>query len=170
MGETKTTTTQILVTLDGSARDTTAIGEAARLAAGLQAQVTLLRVIRPPRGGYPETPGDLLAAVDRAELAADEELRTYQMAFDRTVTRAVLVGRHPAGEIIGWLRAHPADFVVMVTRGKTFWSRLFGGSVTEAVRRSGLAPVVAIRDGYPDRTARPVTAAGPAQVAGAAST
>ena len=163
------TTSRILVALDGSARDTTAIAEAAKLAAGLSTQVTLLRVIRPPREGYAETPGDLVSTVDLAERGADFELRAYQAAFGGlAVTRSVLVGRHPDREIIGWLRSHPVDFVLMASGGKSRLRRLFAGSVTEAVRRSRLAPVIAIDSARPERDGRSGIPAGEVGLVGAA--
>ena len=162
------TTSRILVMLDGSARDNTAIAEAAKLAVGLSAQVTLLRVIRPPRGGYAETPGDLVPSVDLVERGADSELRAYQAAFGALpVTRSVLVGRHPDREIIGWLRSHPVDFVLMASGGKSRLRRLFAGSVTEAVQRSGLAPVIAIDGTRPERDGRSGVPAGEVGLVGA---
>ncbi len=155
------TTSRILVTLDGSAQDTAAIAEAAKLAAGLTAQIILLRVVRPLRAGRFDTPGDLLPWMDRAERQADTELRTYEAAFPGLpVTRVVLVGSHPSKEIIGWLRGHPVSFVVMATRGESRLRRLIAGSLSEAVRRSGLAPVISLSE-----RRRPAGQPGPAALA-----
>ncbi len=59
----------------------------------------------------------------------------------------VLVGSRPAEEIIGWLRGHPVSFVVMATPEKGSLRWLFTTSLSEAVRRSGLAPVISVSDG-----------------------
>ena len=137
---------RILVTLDGSALAAAAIPVAAKLAADLDAEVVLLRVIPPPRAADEGTARDLLPAVDRAEQQAAAGLRVEAAAFDGLhVTPVVLVGSDPAAGIVGWLRRHPVDYVVMATHGHGGLRHLVAGSVTEAVLRSGLAPVLAVR-------------------------
>ena len=119
---------------------------AARLAAGLGARVTQLSVVPPPGEGR-ECPlrGDLLPPVDLEELHAAEALRVHAAAFPgSSVERVVLVGRDPAEEIIAYLRGHPVDSIVMATHGRSGLRQLVAGSVTDAVVRSGLAPVVAV--------------------------
>ena len=167
---TEATAPRILVTLDGSARDTLAVAEAAKLAAGLAAQIILLRVIRPPRRGHPETPNDVLPLVDLAERETDAELRAHQAAFPGLpVTRIVLIGTHPAREITGWLRQHPVDFVVMAPQRKNALRRLFSDGVSEAVRQSGLASVIAVSGTGLERYSRSNTLAGDAGRVGAAA-
>lgn len=149
------TAARILVTLDGSELAAAAIPVAARLAAGLGAEVILLRVVPPPDMTKTGGPQDLPPLVDLEERQAGEELRAYASAFPGlTVSPVVLVGRRPAEEIIGWLRANRVDFVVMATHGHGGLRHLVAGSVTEAVLRSGVAPVVAVRpSGVPASTA-----------------
>ncbi len=137
---------RILVPLDGSELSEHAVPVAARLARALEAQVILLRVVPPPREPVPPTAGDLPPLVDLEERQADEYLRAHEAAFaGRPVERVVLVGLHPAEEIIAWIRAHPVDYVVMATHGHGGLRHIITGSVTEAVLRSGLAPVIAVR-------------------------
>lgn len=137
---------RILVPLDGSELSEHAVPVAARLARALGAEVILLRVVPPPRATLPETAGDLPPLVDLEERQADEYLRGHEPAFAGTpVERVVLVGPHPAEEIIAWMRTHPVDYVVMATHGHGGLRHLVTGSVTEAVLRSGLAPVIAVR-------------------------
>ena len=144
------TKAHILAILDGSARNAAVLAEAAELAAGLDAQVILLRVVRPPRSTPSEPSDDLLPPVDRAERMVRAELRAQAAALPGLpVTRIVLVGARPVQEIIGWLRAHPVDFVVMATEGKRGLHRLIGGSIAEAMQRIGLAPVILISDHDP---------------------
>jgi nucleotide-binding universal stress UspA family protein len=138
---------RILVTLDGSDLAEAAVPVAARLASGLDADVTLLRVV-PPLGERSATPirGDLLPLIDLEELQANDTLRAFTHQFpDRAVQCVVLVGRHAAEEIIDYLRHHPVDLVVMATHGHSGLRHLVAGSVTDAVVRSGLAAVVAVR-------------------------
>ncbi|MER3421776.1 MAG: hypothetical protein C4290_15160 [Chloroflexota bacterium] len=129
---------RILVPLDGSALSEHAVPVAARLARALEAAVILLRVVPPPKEPVPPTAGDLPPLVDLEE-------RQEPAFAGRPVERVVLVGLHPAEEIITWMRAHPVDFVVMATHGHGGLRHLVTGSVTEAVLRSGLAPVIAVR-------------------------
>jgi nucleotide-binding universal stress UspA family protein len=139
--------TQIVVTLDGSDLSEAAVPVAARLAADLDADVTLLRVV-PPQGEKRSRPsrGDLLPLIDLEEHQAGDALRGFAGAFpDLAVQCVVLVGRHAAEEIVDYLRHHPVDFVVMATHGHSGLRHLVAGSVTDAVVRSGLAPVVAVR-------------------------
>jgi nucleotide-binding universal stress UspA family protein len=146
---------RILVPLDGSELSEHAVPVAARLARALGARVILLRVVPPPRVSVPETAGDLPPLVDLEERQADEYLRAHEPAFAGIpVERVVLVGPHAAEEIIAWMRAHPVDYVVMATHGHGGLRHLITGSVTEAVLRSGLAPVIAVRPVPTASTAR----------------
>jgi nucleotide-binding universal stress UspA family protein len=137
---------RILVTLDGSELAQAALPVAADLAAALQAEVVLLRVV-PPVESRPTGTWDLPAVVDLEERRAYEEL--YRLAAasfaGRETSAVVLVSAHPAEEIIAWARVHPVDFIVMATHGHGGLRHLVAGSVTEAVVRSGLAPVIAVR-------------------------
>jgi nucleotide-binding universal stress UspA family protein len=87
------------------------------------------------------------AVVDLEERRAYEELyRIGATSFvGRETTAVVLVGSHPAEEITGWVREHPVDYIVMATHGHGGMRHLIAGSVTEAVIRAGLAPVIAVR-------------------------
>lgn len=137
---------RILVTLDGSPLAAAAVPVAARLATGLKAEVVLLRVVPPVRRPPPPAAADLPGLIDLEERQAREELAQHQAAFaGLPVEQIVLVGDHPATEIIDWLRRHPVDFAVMATHGHSGLRQIVTGSVTEAVLRSGLAPVIAVR-------------------------
>lgn len=136
---------RILVPLDGSKLSAAAVPVAAKLAVGLEADITLLRVV-PPVTTESAGTSDLPSLVDLEERRAYEELATFTPAFaGRRVQLVVLVGTRPAEEIIGWVRAHPVDFIVMATHGHGGLRHLVAGSVTEAVLRSGVAPVIAVR-------------------------
>ncbi len=135
----------ILVTLDGSDLAAQAIPVASRVAGLLGACVRLLRVIPPVPDGEP-APGDLPALVDLEERQARADLERHTPAFDGVpVDLTVLVSDNPAQEIVRYLRESPVDFVVMATQLRSGLHQYVTGSVTEAVLRSGLAPVVAVR-------------------------
>ena len=150
---------RILVTLDGSTRDATAVAEAKQLAGGIRPEVVLMRVIKPPRM-FSSPAADLLPPVDIAERQADAALRRHETAFPGLrVTRVVLVGNSPAKEITDWLRWNPVDYVVMATRGHGRLFRLFVDSVAGAVQRRSAAPVIIVRE--PAEPAKPAPAAAP---------
>jgi nucleotide-binding universal stress UspA family protein len=137
---------KLLVPLDGSELAAAALPVAAEMAAGLGAEVTLLRVV-PPIEGRQHGDWDLPSVVDLEERRAYEDLaRQAAATFPSRETRAVvLVGTHPADEILSWIRMHPVDFIVMATHGHSGLRHLVAGSVTEAVIRSGVAPVIVVR-------------------------
>lgn len=138
---------RILVTLDGSALAAAAIPVATKLAAALNAEVVLLRVIEGRWWGRPRGADNRPVKAEVETEQADTELRLHEAAFSGLqVTRVVLTGTYAAVEITGWLRRqpHPVDFIVMATHGRGGLRRLVAGSVTEAVLRSGAAPVVVI--------------------------
>jgi universal stress protein A len=137
----------ILVPLDGSELSEAAVPIAADLAAGLRAAVTLLCVVPPvPPARQTGPAGDLPQLVDLEERRAEEILVSYATAFPGlSVECAVLVAEHAAEAIVDYVRQNPVDFVVMATHGRSGLRHLLAGSVTEAVVRSGVAPVVAVR-------------------------
>jgi nucleotide-binding universal stress UspA family protein len=141
------TRTRIVVTLDGSQHSEAALPVAARLAAGLSADVTLLCVVPPPPPAPRSSPGgEPLLLVDLEERRADAALAARAAEFSGLlVDRVVLVSQQPAEAIIAYLVDHPTDLVVMATHGYSGLRHLLAGSVTEAVVRSGVAPVVAVR-------------------------
>lgn len=152
------TTRRILVTLDGSALAASAIPVAATLAAALDAEVVLLRVVEGRWWGRPRGADLRPVKVEVEAEQADAELRLHEAAFPGLhVMRVVLKGTYAAVEILGWLRGqtHPVDFIVMATHGRGGFRRLVAGSVTEAVLRGGIAPVVVVSG--PARSPRTAT-------------
>jgi|SRR5579875_52955 len=135
----------IVVPLDGSDLSLAALPVAVRLAQALDAHVVLLQVVSPVvKAAQPAE--DLIPLIDLEERRAREGLeRAAERFAPRRAELVVLVDQDPAAAILDWLRANPADYVVMATHGRGGLSRLLTGSVTEAVLRSGLAPVVVVR-------------------------
>ena len=64
----------------------------------------------------------------------------------RPVHSAVHFGE-PAGEIIEFARRGQFDLIVMATHGRSGLRETLQGSVTAAVIRSGVAPVLVLRPG-----------------------
>jgi nucleotide-binding universal stress UspA family protein len=141
------TTRRILVTLDGSALAASAIPVAAKLATALDAEVVLLRVVEGRWWGRPRGADLRPVKVEVEAEQAAAELRLHEAAFPGLpVTCVVLKGTYAAVEIMSWLRGQscPVDFIVMATHGRGGLHRLVAGSVTEAVLRGGVAPVVVV--------------------------
>ena len=133
----------ILVIFDDPEAAQSVVPIATHLAAGLQARVTLLRVVPAPKVVSRDLPHDLLPPGVLAERQAYAELRRLESRFaGRSVASQVVMGDNPSAEIIGWLRRHPADLVVVGTRRSTGLRRLFQRDAAEAVQRSGLAPII----------------------------
>ena len=142
---TRNSAPHILVPLDGSESASRAISVAAHLAASLRAQITLLRVVQALRVTSFGPAPDLPSPVVLAERQAHAELcRLAKGLSGVPVTTEVVVGPNSSAEIIGWLRHHPADFVVMAAAQRSALRRLFRPSVPAAVQRSGLAPVIVV--------------------------
>ena len=121
-----TTTPHILVALQSTDSAESVTRAAVALIADPRTEVTLLRVIEPPRRGRPRLAGDLASLVDLAERWADAELREYADAFSPCqVRRVVEVGVDPAAEIVRCLRRSPADCVVMTAGDARGLSGLF---------------------------------------------
>jgi nucleotide-binding universal stress UspA family protein len=143
----ETAAPRVLVTLDGSALAEAALPLAATLSRALGAEVILLQVVPPPPA--PSLPSDTFdrpAQVELAKQQADAALRAHEQSFPGLrVTRVVLAGTHPAARIIDWVQEHPVAFVVMATHGHGGLRHLVTGSVTEAVVRHCLAPVIVVR-------------------------
>ncbi|MFN8556966.1 MAG: universal stress protein [Dehalococcoidia bacterium] len=99
-----------------------------------------------PSETMPRTAETREQAIERIE----DELRAYLMekvhAFEGLTTSVhVEIADHPAEAIIAHARAQGADMIAMATHGRTGIRHLLAGSVAEAVIRSGVAPVLALR-------------------------
>lgn len=138
---------RILVTLDGSVFSESALPVAAKVARSLGGEVILLRVVAPPTEDEGQrSDGALPPPAELERRRTDEQLQSLTALFDDAeVRRVVLISADPARDIIGWVRDNNVDFVVMATHGHTGLRQRIAGSVTEAVLRSGAAPVIAVR-------------------------
>lgn len=153
---------RILVTLDGSQLARGAVSHAAALAAGTEAEVTVLEVIEGPdvirreaEGAFEFTDGDA-ARIDtlaremhfnqreRAQadvLAAQAELQAAGVRIVRTAVAEGLAGN----EIVDCASREGCEAIVMATRGHGGLGREVVGSVAEYVlRHAGKAAVVLV--------------------------
>ncbi|HET8541291.1 MAG TPA: universal stress protein [Anaeromyxobacter sp.] len=143
-----------------------AMEQAADVASGLRAELTLVHVWTPP----PPAASDVLvssrgvAEVERRQ--AEETLEIWRSDAEGRaalpVRARVLLG-DPAVEIARFADEEGIDLVVLGTHGRTGLSRLVLGSVAERVLRRAPVPVLVIRDHV--RLARERDAGEPARYA-----
>jgi universal stress protein A len=138
----------VLVPMDFSPYAEQALAYAIALAQKLQARVTLLHVIQPPlvagadMGAWPSP-----AFVDELEAAITSDLEGYLTR----VTAAGLVGEMtvvhgvPFQQILDTAKKRQVDLIIMGTHGRTGFSHVLLGSVTEKVVRLAPCPVLIAR-------------------------
>jgi nucleotide-binding universal stress UspA family protein len=154
---------RILVPLDGSYSSERALPYAIETARKFDAEIRLLRVVRP---SYPVTPvgpsgtgivsphtNELLVKSVREEEAAeatraDRYLRNKTRRIAKlglACSYAVVLG-DPADSIIERCEKDSIDLVVMTTSGKSGLKRAFLGSVADKIIRQPGFPVLVIRN------------------------
>jgi nucleotide-binding universal stress UspA family protein len=104
----------ILVPLDGSPLSERAVPHAAAIAQALDARITLLRVLRAPRGDIDPLEWEFLRAEAHSHLTRLEVELTGRRV---TSTIEVLEGR-PAEQIIHYAESHEVDLVVLSSHGE----------------------------------------------------
>lgn len=104
-----------------------------------------------PRGVIEATPPAYLETKDQAVERREHELLEYLdevgrplLETGRSIHAAVHFGE-PASEVIEFARRRRFDLIVMATHGRSGLLETLHGSVTAAVIRSGVAPVLVVR-------------------------
>lgn len=163
---------RILVTFDGSDLSEAAIPAAQKLAGGTNAEVTIVTVAEPPKARLkrversdivpePQTYGAVVKPeFEEVEPQGDVEQRITsdlqsqirEVAAPLTsagvhVTPVVKFGDDVADTIVGYANDWNADAIVMATHGRSGISEAVFGSVAHAVLKSGVAPVVLVKNG-----------------------
>lgn len=176
---------KILVPLDGSTRSEQILPIAKGLLEAGVAEATLFRAGEAPRatrqrrkglrrplplaavagaatsGVIPATPPAYGETKDQAIEREEHHLLDYLNTAGRPLVqtgRPVHVAVHfgePAKEIIDFARKGRFDLVVMATHGRSGLRKTLQGSVTAAVIRSGVAPVLVTRPKRRRRSERP---------------
>jgi nucleotide-binding universal stress UspA family protein len=114
-----------------------------------------------PSGVIPATPPAYVETKDQAVEREEHELLEYLNTAGRPLVETgspVHVAVHfgePAKEIIDFARKGRFDLVAMATHGRSGLRETFQGSVTAAVIRSGVAPVLVTRPKRRRRSERP---------------
>lgn len=138
---------EILVATDLSAQSEVALRHACLLAERFDARLTLYHALEVPGGRYgpwASADGDEVweHAADGARELLARLAKTVEAAHQMVVERASSAG----SAIVSRIRATRPDLTVMATHGREGLSHLLLGSVTEAVIREVLGPILCVRD------------------------
>ena len=143
----------VMVSLDGSEKDTRALAVAAALADLSGEDLHLVRVFENPTASMSARAG-LLGVVDAARELRDDVRRDIAHVADRVaadtgrpVTWDVLEGADVAGTLTRHAAERDARFVVMGTRAASAAGRTLRGSVADRVMRESPRPVVLVPPG-----------------------
>lgn len=155
----------ILVPLDGSGFAEAAIPYALELAAQFDSDITLLRVVLPPRVGEgalsPESANFMIKMRDDLYKEAIDYLQSQKGSLRQQNYRVhyqVAESDDVAAEIISATNGTNADVIVMCTHGRGGLGRFLFGSVAMRVLQSAAVPVLAIRpDGTRKKADDPAT-------------
>ncbi len=142
----------ILVPLDGSGFAEAALPYALELAAQFDSDITLFRVVMPPRMGEgalsPESANYMIKMRDDLYKEAIDYLQQQKGSLRQQNYRVhyqVAESEDVAAEIISTVRGGGIDTVVMCTHGRGGISRWIFGSVATRVLQSAQVPVLVIR-------------------------
>ena len=157
---------RILVALEGKEADEAVVAHARRLAAGMNAQVTLLRVIAvaDDGGGGLGRQFQLEAGSSgwRRKNRAEADLSRLERRLGLEglcVETALVIGTwSEADEIVSYAAANNCDLIAMASDLRPWYRRWIGGSPATSVLRKATVPTLFVGDG----TRRvPVTQAAP---------
>lgn len=142
----------ILVPLDGSGFAEAALPYALELAAQFDSDITLLRVVSPPRAGEgalsPESANFMIRVRDDLYREAIDYLQQQKGSLRQQNYRVhyqVAESEDVAVEILSAVKGADADTVVMSTHGRGGLGRWLFGSVATRVLQSAHVPVLLIR-------------------------
>jgi nucleotide-binding universal stress UspA family protein len=149
----------ILVPLDGSGFAEAALPYALEMAAQFDSDITLFRVVLPPRTSEgalsPESANFLIKVRDNLYKEAIDYLQHHKGSLRQQNFRAhyqVAESEDVAEEIINAVRGGDIDTIVMCTHGRGGLGRWLFGSVAMRVLQFSKVPVLVIR---PDGTEMP---------------
>jgi nucleotide-binding universal stress UspA family protein len=150
----------ILVPLDGSALAEQILEPAVALGTLMEADFSLLRVIKPVTIAHPELAGspvnyygqELVNKLEVLQEQVCQEARTYLDGVAARLRRRSLAVRthvvtkdQVAAGILDEAAACPTDLIALETHGRGGLARLFLGSVADKVLRSGSLPILVQR-------------------------
>ncbi len=140
---------RILCPTDFSEPSYKALAAACEFAVSFSAELVVLHVVSP----LPFIPSSQVLPSFDAGLYLEEskvQAEDFLANLMKTSIPASVAGRHiivegdPATEVVRIAGEETADMIVIATHGRTGWSRLLFGSVTEKVVRLSTVPVLVI--------------------------
>jgi nucleotide-binding universal stress UspA family protein len=143
---------KVLIPLDGSSLSELVLEPALELAAGLKAEVTLLRVVEPVDVRdieyYEQIEHGLGLRMQRDfhDNAEDylRQLATTHQRTDLKIQTAIEEGA-TAERVLHFAETRGSDLIAMATHGRSGLQRWMYGSVTEKVMRSGCCSMLIVR-------------------------
>lgn len=137
---------KILIAVDSSPVAARAADVGLELARSLGGEVAFIHAIDPSLGNAPESgvsPAVLMALAEQDGKRLLAEFR-QRVSFQPPPLEFLPVGK-PGAEIVRAANDWPADVIVIGSHGRSGATRLFLGSVAEAVMRHAPCPVLVIR-------------------------
>lgn len=141
---------RICCAIDFSAASRATLEEAAMLARGLGAELSLVYVAAP--AGAPSAAARMLEAplelFEEARAELERKLETWRAEAEKIVGQPVtaqLLSGDPANEIVRHAKEEACDLIVVGTHGRSGIAHLVLGSVAERVVRSAHGPVLVAR-------------------------
>lgn len=139
---------RIIVPLDGSTLAERSLGPAIALAKAEHAQVTLLRIVTPPKGWPRPQTGKPMPPLRAPGLdEAERYLAKVRMDLAERGFRAhtaVVVADDVARAIVGFAQASDEDLIAIATHGRGGITRVFLGSVADRVMSEGLLSLLVV--------------------------
>lgn len=141
---------RILVPLDGSPLSEAIVSHATALGRPLDAEYTLLRVVRPVQRNGEPCPACAydVSATDwdqsRAQAYLDHLARRLRNDGLR-VTTEVRISAHPAEAILREAQVYQNHLIAMATHGRRGLARFLAGSVTDEVLHAAQLPLLVVR-------------------------
>jgi len=124
-----------------------AFAHALRIALATQSKLQLLHVMQRDTGGALAFPHSRRLLVQWGLINESDQPWEIADRLGIEVDDIRLVSQAPSGGIVGFLRSHPCDLIVLATRGGEGLERWLTGSVAEAVFRGAHIPTLFIARG-----------------------
>ncbi len=137
----------ILVAVDGSDESEIALRQAALLAKGAGASLTIVAVVPPPMTplGGPVASGDWYEGIARDFQSVLDRDRATVDSLKVNGSRTVLLRGPVVETILRYLEENPAQLVVVGARGRSAISRYFLGSVSEGLVHHARCSILVVR-------------------------
>jgi nucleotide-binding universal stress UspA family protein len=144
---------KVLVPLDGSEVAECVLQHVEAIANSIKGVITLLTVVEPiempTRGQIAITDDDLKRMHSELEKEAHGYLDSVARRFKLSgiKTRSIVQVGKPADTLIEYIHNNKVDLVIMSTHGRSGFSKLFWGSVTEKVIKTVDTPIFLVKAG-----------------------